>query len=213
MGRFAGCRAPALPGHPEGEPRASAAAYAEWLLQHVYAIPGPVVLVGHSLGGAVAMEAALMAPDVIAGLVLVATGARLPVPEAALERARSDRRRECERVARASFVREDPVAVAVLADALYASGGATLLADYEACASVDLRSRLPAIETPALVVSAAEDPLTPAWMGEELARGIPDARLVVIPEMSHAVMIEGARRLDLLVAGFLAHIELLPTGA
>src|SRR5580765_257927 len=54
---------------------------------------GPSVLVGHSLGGLVAIEAALAWPDKVRGLVLCAAAPRLPVdPElAALLRADPER--------------------------------------------------------------------------------------------------------------------------
>lgn len=206
--RFEGCVVLALPGHPAGEPMASATAYAEWVAAALAHIPGPRVLVGHSLGGAVALEAALAHPDLVDGLVLIATGARLPVPEHAVRRARTDLRAECERVVRASYVREDPAAIAQGVEQMLAAGRETLLADYAACDGYDVRARLEEVEAPALVVSGAEDPLTPVWMAEELAAGLPAAHLVMVPEASHAVMVEQAALVNLLIAGYLAHLEI-----
>ncbi|MEW6581931.1 MAG: alpha/beta hydrolase [Actinomycetota bacterium] len=205
--RFEGCLPLCLPGHPDGAPLATAGALGAWLAHEIARIPGPRVLVGHSLGGAAALEAALQAPDLVDGLVLVATGARLPVPDHAFQRARTDLRAECERVVRASFVRQDPEVIAAAVERMAACGAQTLLADYAACDATDLRDRLADVEVPALVVSGAEDPLTPAWMGEELAAGLPRARLVVVPAASHAVMVEAAETVDLAIAAFLALLE------
>jgi pimeloyl-ACP methyl ester carboxylesterase len=166
------------------------------------------VLVGHSLGGAIAIETVLARPDLVDALVLVATGARLPVPASAFERLQSDFRAECERVVRASLVREEPEIVEVALSQMLAAGPATLLADYLACADFDVRDRLQEVGVPVLVIAASEDPLTPPWLAEELARGLPDARLVVVAQASHAVMLERGRELDLLLAGFLAQVEL-----
>jgi pimeloyl-ACP methyl ester carboxylesterase len=74
--------APDLPGHgPLGGPDAPGIpAYADWLEAFVAALEaGPVVLVGHSMGGAVAETLALACPERLAGLVLIATAARLRV--------------------------------------------------------------------------------------------------------------------------------------
>jgi pimeloyl-ACP methyl ester carboxylesterase len=74
--------APDLPGHGPlgGRGGVSIAAYAEWLAGFVSALDaGPVVLVGHSMGGAIAQTLALAQPERLAGLVLLGTAARLPV--------------------------------------------------------------------------------------------------------------------------------------
>jgi pimeloyl-ACP methyl ester carboxylesterase len=42
------------------------------------------VLVGHSMGGGIALDMAVRHPDRLAGLGLIATGARLPVAPAIL---------------------------------------------------------------------------------------------------------------------------------
>jgi pimeloyl-ACP methyl ester carboxylesterase len=74
--------APDLPGHGPlgGRGKPSITDYADWLEGLFAALEaGPLVLVGHSMGGAVAQSLALARPGRLAGLVLVSTGARLRV--------------------------------------------------------------------------------------------------------------------------------------
>ncbi|MFM8829133.1 MAG: alpha/beta fold hydrolase, partial [Actinomycetota bacterium] len=97
LARFEGALAVALPGHPDGAPLVGTQAMAEWVIAEVEGVEGPMVMVGHSLGGAVALEIALARPDLVAGLVLVSTGARLPVPDDALARIDADFEAECAR--------------------------------------------------------------------------------------------------------------------
>jgi pimeloyl-ACP methyl ester carboxylesterase len=198
----------ALPGHPRGDGMDRAADYAAWVAGEIEGAPGPRAVVGHSLGGAVALELALARPDLVDGLVLVATGARLPVPDHALERVGTDFRAECERVVRASFVAQDERRIERSVEAMMATGPETLAGDYRACRAHDVRERLGQVRMPVLVISAAEDRLTPVWMGEELARGLPSALMAVIPEASHLVIIEAARAVNLLIAAYLARLEL-----
>ena len=68
--------APDLPGHGPlgGRGGPSIAWYADWLAAFVAALgTGGVVLVGHSMGGAIAQAFALAQPERLAGLVLIAT--------------------------------------------------------------------------------------------------------------------------------------------
>src|SRR5581483_8560895 len=80
--------APDLPGHGDtaGPGCRRIDAYAAWVLALLDALGlGPVVLVGHSMGGAIALTVALQSPGRLAGLGLVATGARLRVLPRILE--------------------------------------------------------------------------------------------------------------------------------
>lgn len=79
---------PALPGRAgvPGAPPADATEAARFVLQVLDACGvARAVLGGHSYGGAIAIEAALAAPDRVAGLALLSTGARLRVSPAVFE--------------------------------------------------------------------------------------------------------------------------------
>ena len=69
-----------LPGHPHGAALDRLEDLAGALAPAVESLEGPRALVGHSLGGAVALELARSRPALVDGLVLIASGARLPVP-------------------------------------------------------------------------------------------------------------------------------------
>jgi pimeloyl-ACP methyl ester carboxylesterase len=60
----------------------------------------------------------------------------------------------------------------------------------------DARSRLGQVRAPASVIHGALDQLSPLANGEELARLIPGAELIVVPEVGHAVNLEGQRAVN-----------------
>ena len=172
----------------------------------------PRALVGHSLGGAVALELARRHGELVDGLVLLATGARLPVPDRVMAGLREDFAAECERVVAASFVGGPSRAAERCREAMHAAGPATLEADYRACAGFDARGALGDVRAPALVVAAGEDRLTPPWLSEELTRELPLAQMALVPGAGHAVMAEGAGAVNLLIAAYLARLELTLDG-
>lgn len=152
---------------------------------------GPSVLVGHSLGGLVALAAALAWPDKVAGLVLVTTGARIRVSPALFQALDGGWARWPELMAEVAFSPETPGDLRRRAAALAtAAEKAQTRADFEAVAAVDFRSRLVEIATPTRVISGAHDQLTPPKLSEALAAGIAGARLVTIPRAGHMPMFE-----------------------
>ncbi len=63
----------------------------------------------------------------------------------------------------------------------------------------DIRDRLGAIEAPVLLLSGAEDLLTPPWKCLATAQGIPGSRIEVVPGVGHAYPVEDAK-------GFVARV-------
>ncbi len=198
----------ALPGHPDGTPLIGTRQMAEWVIAEIEEIPGPLVMVGHSLGGAVALEIALARPDLTAGLVLVSTGARLPVPDDALDRIDDDFEVECARMVGSSWLHHDDDLILRGTASVASMGPATLRADYLSARGHDLRGLLRGIEVSALVVAGESDPLVPPWLSEELARELPMASLVLVPDAAHVPQLERPDVIDLLVAAHLARVEL-----
>ena len=205
---LAGAVAVDLPGHPDGEPLTGLAALGERVAGAIATVPGPRVLVGHSLGGAVALEVARTRPELVDGIIVIASGARLPVPDATLARARDDFPAESARLLEGSFA--DPAAtMSGLARAALAScGSATLHADYLACRSVDLRGGLAGVRVPVLVIAGTDDPFTPVHHNEALARELPMGRLVVVPGARHLLHAEYDVTANHLIAAYLARLEL-----
>jgi pimeloyl-ACP methyl ester carboxylesterase len=201
-----------LPGHPHGAALDRIEALAGALAPAVESLDGPRALVGHSLGGAVALELARTRPELVDGLVLIASGARLPVPEAVLDSVHSDPAAERRRLMEAFVADPDLPISGEVGAALAECDDAVLAADYAACAAADLRGRLAAVRAPALVIAGGDDRLTPPWLSEELARELPMAQLVLVPGARHMAMADADGTVNLLAAAFLARLELTLAG-
>jgi pimeloyl-ACP methyl ester carboxylesterase len=147
---------------------------------------GRSILVGHSLGGLVALAAALEWPDKIAGLALVTTGARLKVSPAIFETLARGWDGWPAMLAQVAY---SPESLRRSGFLVAASQGQTI-ADFEACAAFDARARLAELRAPATVVVGEHDLLTPPRWGTALAEGIAGARLVSLPRCGHLPMHE-----------------------
>ncbi len=192
---FPGAVALDLPGHPDGEPLATVEAYAEWVVRKLQeAGLSPAVLVGHSMGGAVVLSAALQVPELVRGLVLVATGPRLRVNPRFLEGLAQRPEETLDRFVDLWFgPRVDSRTRERVREAVRQLGPRVLLQDLRACDAFDATGKLGQIQRPTLVVAGEKDVLTPPGLSWELHAGIRGASLVVVPDAGHTVFLERRR--------------------
>jgi 3-oxoadipate enol-lactonase len=154
---------------------------------------------GMSLGGAVGMWLAASAPERIERLVVACSSARFSGSNAYRERAERVR---AEGTAPFVDVTLDRWFTPRFRDReryrtmLLEAPRDAYAACCEAVAAWDFRARLGEISTSTLVVAGAEDPATPPEHAEAIADGIPDARLLVLPDCAHLANVEQADRFN-----------------
>jgi pimeloyl-ACP methyl ester carboxylesterase len=165
------------------------------------AAPPRFAYVGLSMGGYIAFEIMRQAPERVARLALLDTSARADVSE--ITELRS------QRIAMAESGRFDEVIETTwepLVHPIFRTGGThkaihvTMCRDVgpeayvrqqKACrARIDSRPSLSAIRCPTLVMCGAQDEPTPPHLSDEIATGIPGARLVKVPECGHLSTVE-----------------------
>lgn len=199
-----------LPGHgrSKGKGRRTIEGYADLVAEFMAAphLASPTV-VGHSMGGAIALDLALRYGDRLGGLILVGTGARLRVMPSLLEGLKEDYGATIDLICRYAY---GPLAGEEMVRAgrkeMVAVGPEVLLGDLLACDRFDVMSRLGEVRLPTMVICGEEDQLTPLKYAQFLVDHIPGARLVTIPEAGHMVMLEKPHETTEAIAGFSSEV-------
>lgn len=201
-----------LPGHGKssGDGRGSVAEYAAFAVDVLDALAiEQAVIVGHSMGGAIAQQFALTYPARTAALILIATGGRLRVSPQILEFARSDLPAAADLISSLEWGPDTPEQMIRLGkQQLLTNRPEVIYGDYLACNGFDLMERLGDIRTPALVVGGTADQMTPPKYASTLAERIAGARLTLIDGAGHMVQLEKPEAVTRAVEQFLCDQKL-----
>ncbi len=182
-----------LPGHPDGDLCPTIPEYVSWLHTYIHEKGySDVVLVGHSLGGGIALQYALDYPEDLAGIISVGSGGRLRVhPDflKMLEKA-VENPSMLDEFNSNTYNLVEPSLAAVLKEKATENTPAAFLNDLKACDQFDIMDRLASIKLPLLAIVGDKDVMTPPKYSNFMADKMTDARVVVIPGGTHFVFAE-----------------------
>ena len=168
---------------------------------------------GHGMGGAIALTLALDHPARVAGIILISSGGRLPIPSEVMENGASPSTLmlALNTLQELSFHSNTPMVLReTIFKRLIKTRQTLLYRDWLACDCFDVNDRLEMVKTPTLVVCGKADRLTPLNLSETLASRIPAAALQTIDEAGHMLPVEQPLHLAKLVSVFLSTILYSP---
>ncbi|MFC5972857.1 alpha/beta fold hydrolase [Halomarina salina] len=153
---------------------------------------GARVLVGNSLGGAVALTVALDTDLELDGLVLTGTGAKLGVHEELQTMLAEEFDAAVETLHGPDMLfhdADDETRSASMAS-METTGRAVTERDFLTCDAFDVRDRLDEVTVPTLALTGEHDRLTPVSFHEYLAEELPDCTLETVEDAAHLSMLE-----------------------
>jgi pimeloyl-ACP methyl ester carboxylesterase len=183
-------------GHSGGKGENNVRDYCLWIKKLLAELDWKsAVLVGHSLGSAIALQFAISYPEEIAGIVCIGGGMKMPVNPFFLEFLQTNPPEMpaeiIELICKYSLARENRSKFsAQLRKSISLSKVDVLYGDLSACNELNLTQETGKISVPALIICGAEDKMTPPDLSRALAAGISKSTLEIVEGAGHMVMLE-----------------------
>ena len=205
-----------LPGHGRSggvEALPSVQDYTDFVVAFLDALKiDQAVIVGRSMGGAIAMDLAYRYPNRVQGLVLIATAAKFNIQPEVIETWRNvTMGRTGQPFTNLGY---SPKTIAEKPEIIREGWGEqirtdprTRWGDIVACTKVDLREKISAIIEPALIIAGKDDQTTPPSDAEFIKSRIRNARLEVIADAAHNVTTERPDEVNAAISKFLAELS------
>jgi len=161
---------------------------------------GEAIVLGNGYGGFVALQMAIRYPGIATKLILADCGAAFSEPgrEAFRNMAAASKARglaaitdvAMRRLFSPEFQADHPDLMAGRRAAFLRTDPEVFRAACDALAALDLRPELGNVRVPVLVLVGEHDEATPPPMSQELAAGLPRARLEIIPGCAHVPQLQ-----------------------
>jgi pimeloyl-ACP methyl ester carboxylesterase len=205
---FPGSVALDLPGHPRGLGYNTISEYARFVTEVINQRGlASVVLVGHSMGGAITIEIALSHPRFLTAVVLIGSGARLRVTPIIKDELTRDYAHAAEIIAQWAYSPKSDAKLrkASIQELLEVPAEVTY-GDFQACEDFDKMNEIDRIDLPTLIVCGEDDVLTPVKYSQYMKERIRNARMIIIPDAGHSLMLEKPDELNDALRSFIAGI-------
>ena len=164
---------------------------------------GDVTVLGNGYGGFVALQMAIRHPEIASRLILADCGAAFSEPgrQAFRNMAATSREKGLQAITEVAmrrlfapeFQAQNPDLMRDRREAFLRTDARVIEASCDALAGLDLRPQLSQVKIPVLVLVGEHDEATPPPMSRELAAGLPNARLKIIPGCAHVPQLQAPR--------------------
>ncbi len=146
---------------------------------------------GHSMGGAITMSLAISFPDILKGIILITTGAKLRIFPEILNELKKDKEKAVKSIMDYTFSKKSPI---ILKEKgfkdMMKCKTEVIYDDFLACEEFDITDSVNKIKVPALIICGNDDVLAPPEYSEFLHDRIKRSRLVAINDAGHMPILE-----------------------
>jgi len=163
-----------------------------------------LILCGHSLGGAVALNYYFNNQDDVNGLILMSTGAKLRVLPVILHNTINEFPTFLQNIPVGAFYRktDDKIKHAYVEEVSKIKAE-VVHTDFKICDNFDVIEKIDGIDVPTLIIVGKYDKLTPVKYSKFFHNNIQNSKLKVIDQAGHSVMIEKPKKVNQAIENYI----------
>ena len=198
-----------LPGHDSGDGKRTVDEYVEYVKKFCDEKSlKNIVMIGHSMGGAITLKFAMTYPEYLKAIVLVDTGAKLRVAPIIFEEIKRNYDNVMDLMKKYAFSEKTPVEIKnKTVEIMKRVKPEVFYGDFEACDKFDVMGSLNKINLPTLIICGRDDLLTPVRYSEYLRASIPNSTLRVLDDAGHMVMLEKPEEFNKILEDFISSLK------
>lgn len=196
-----------LPGHSRDGFCDSVGAFADDVahqLEHMGL--SDVVLVGSSMGGAIALELALRKHPAVRGVALLGSGAKLRVAPAIFDSIDADFPAAAKMLSGYFFAAPTELQLKSVVALMLSVGQKQTKVDFAACNAFDVSDRVHDIRIPLLALTGERDMMTPPKFADFLGDRVPGAQTRIVSGAGHLLFIERPAETNEALRAFVSQI-------
>ncbi len=166
-----------------------------------------VLIGGHSMGGAVALELARRELPNLRGLVLIGSSSRLRVGLPLFATLSNDFNQAADMISEWSFAKDAPPGLRQQAtESMRVCGSLVTTGDFLACNHFDVTADLEQMALPALIISGTADRMVPHRHSAKTAAAMPQATFQALEGVGHYPMQEKSATVARLIEAFVGSV-------
>ncbi len=194
-----------LPGHglTPGKGRDTIKGYVEDVRAYIKGLKD-ILLIGHSMGGAITMSYALQYP--VKACVLAGTGAKLRVFPAVLEQIKNNFEETVDFILEYAVYNKTEQIMKQSKKEMLKISPEVMYKDFSACDTFDVMQKIHQLTVPTVIVCGEQDMLTPVKYSQYLAEKIQPSELEIIKDCGHMLMLENPQKFNQVIEKFLHEV-------
>lgn len=163
-------------------------------------------IIGHSMGGAVAVDYYFKHRDSVKALILVSTTAKFNIAPGDIESAANDFTSFYELLIKKSFYRKPEILLSAAKNHMSREHQAGIIKGLQIFSNLDFTDKLKEINVPVLLAGNRFDSVVPAELTEDTGKKIKDSKTVILEKKGHVPFFEDSSIFNMEIEKFISQL-------
>lgn len=148
------------------------------------------IILGHSMGGAIAINYYLKHKSRVTALILISTSSRFNIDQETIKAAENNFDFFYESLVKGSFSRKSGIFLAAAKKGIPELQKTGIIKGLQMCSTIDLSESIKEIEVPVLLIGNKHDTVLPIELTSDTGKNIRDSKIIIMDKKGHVPFFE-----------------------